>query len=88
MRTLGDVIKMAGNSLGGHKAKLKNLANDPEFYAKIGKKGGKNGRTGGFASNKVGADGLTGRERAKKAGADGGRISRRKPSKTDFDLAA
>jgi hypothetical protein len=69
---------MAGNAAGGHKAKLKNLAKDPDFYAKIGRKGGKNGKTGGFASNVVGKDGLTGAERARIAGATGGRISRRK----------
>ena len=41
------------------------------------KKGGKKGKTGGFASDKKGADGLSGRERARLAGAKGGRISRR-----------
>ena len=86
---------MAGSSIGGHKAKLKNLANDPNFYAKIGKKGGQNGRTGGFASAVVGEDGLTGAERARIAGAKGGRISRRKKTttttpvvKSDLELAA
>lgn len=69
---------MAGNKIGGQKAAAKNRANDPDFYAKIGAKGGKNGRTGGFASNVVGEDGLTGAQRARIAGARGGRISRRK----------
>lgn len=73
---------MAGNSAGGHKAKMKNLARDPHFYAKIGAKGGKNGKTGGFASNVIGKDGLTGSERARIAGAAGGRISRRKKATT------
>jgi hypothetical protein len=60
---------MAGNAIGGQKAKMKNLANDPNFYAKIGAKGGKNGHTGGFAANPA---------LARIAGAKGGRISRRK----------
>lgn len=60
---------MAGNKIGGKKAAAKNLARDPEFYAKIGAKGGRNGRTGGFAANP---------ELARIAGAKGGRISRRK----------
>lgn len=53
----------------------------PDFYKRIGAKGGSNGKgpgyKGGFASNEVGEDGLTGRERAKLAGARGGKISRR-----------
>jgi len=60
---------MAGTKTGGQKAAAKNLAKDPNFYAKIGAKGGKNGRTGGFAANP---------ELARIAGAKGGRISRRK----------
>jgi len=60
---------MAGTKAGGMKAAAKNLAKDPNFYAKIGAKGGKNGRTGGFAANP---------ELARIAGAKGGRISRRK----------
>lgn len=69
---------MAGTKAGGKKAAAKNLAKDPNFYANIGRKGGKNGRTGGFASSVVGADGLTGQQRARLAGAKGGRISRRR----------
>jgi general stress protein YciG len=42
-----------------------------DFYAKIGAKGGKLGRTGGFYAN---------RDLARKAGAMGGRISRRTKS--------
>lgn len=61
---------MAGTKAGGIKAAQKNLARDPNFYVKIGSKGGKNGRTGGFAAN---------RDLARIAGAKGGRISRRKP---------
>ena len=60
---------MAGTKIGGLKAAAKNLANDPEFYKKIGAKGGRLGRTGGFAANP---------ELARIAGAKGGRISRRK----------
>lgn len=59
---------MAGTVAGGKKAAAKNLANDPEFYKKIGTKGGKNGNTGGFYAN---------RELARTAGAKGGRKSRR-----------
>ena len=61
-------LAMAGTKAGGLKAAAKNLAQDPNFYAKIGAKGGKNGRTGGFAANP---------ELARIAGAKGGRISRR-----------
>ena len=63
---------MAGTKAGGLKAAQKNLAKDPSFYAKIGAKGGKNGRTGGFAANP---------ELARVAGARGGRISRRGKAK-------
>lgn len=60
---------MAGTKEGGQKAAIKNLANDPLFYKKIGSKGGQNGHTGGFAANP---------ELARIAGAKGGRISRRR----------
>ena len=60
---------MAGTPEGGRKAAAKNLANDPDFYKNIGRKGGKNGTTGGFAANP---------ELARIAGAKGGRISRRR----------
>lgn len=60
---------MAGTIAGGKKAAEKNLAKDPNFYAKIGRKGGQNGKTGGFAANP---------ELARIAGAKGGRISRRR----------
>jgi general stress protein YciG len=60
--------QMAGTKAGGLKAAQKNLAKDPNFYAKIGAKGGKNGHTGGFAANP---------DLARIAGAKGGRISRR-----------
>ena len=48
-----------------------------DFYREIGRKGGKNGHTGGFASDVIGRDGLTGKERAVIAGRKGGTISRR-----------
>lgn len=69
---------MAGSKLGGKKAAVINLANDPDFYKKIGKIGGQNGNTGGFASDEIGKDGLTGRERASLVGRKGGTISRRR----------
>lgn len=62
---------MTGTRSGGLKAAIKNLKKDPDFYKKIGAKGGKRGHTGGFYVN---------RELAKIAGAKGGRISKRKPS--------
>lgn len=64
---------MAGTVTGGKKAAAKNLAKDPNFYAKIGKKGGERGHTGGFAANP---------ELARIAGAKGGRISRRRKTET------
>ncbi len=63
---------MAGTKEGGRKAAQKNLQRDPLFYAKIGRKGGQMGRTGGFAANP---------ELARIAGAKGGRISRRTSKK-------
>ena len=59
---------------GGLKAAAKNLKRDPDFYKKIGSKGGKNGHTGGFAYN----PGL-----AIVAGAKGGRKSKRGPALRD-----
>lgn len=60
---------MAGTKEGGRKAAAKNKElYGKDFYANIGAKGGKKGRTGGFAAN---------RELARIAGAKGGRISRR-----------
>lgn len=66
---------MAGNREGGLKAAAKNKAKDPDFYAKIGRKGGKNGHTGGFAAN---------RELASIAGKIGGRISKRGSKKVNL----
>jgi general stress protein YciG len=61
---------MSGTKAGGLKAAQKNLEKDPNFYAKIGSKGGKNGHTGGFAANP---------ELARIAGAKGGSRSKRRP---------
>ena len=60
---------MAGTQDGGKAAAATNKAKyGADFYAKIGAKGGKRGKTGGFYAN---------RELARIAGAKGGRISRR-----------
>ena len=67
---------MAGTKAGGAKAAATNKAKyGKDFYSKIGKKGGQNGTTGGFAAN---------RELARIAGQKGGRISRRGPAKTSI----
>ena len=63
---------MAGTKAGGRKAAEKNLQRDPYFYAKIGRKGGQMGHTGGFAANP---------ELARIAGKKGGEISRRRSTK-------
>ena len=64
---------MSGTKAGGMKAAATNKAKyGKEFYARIGRKGGQNGHTGGFAANPA---------LARVAGAKGGRISRRGPAK-------
>ena len=64
---------MAGTVEGGRKAAATNRKKyGKEFYANIGRKGGRNGHTGGFAANP---------ELAKIAGAIGGRKSKRGPAK-------
>lgn len=74
----GLVINMAGTKSGGLSAAKTNKAKyGKDFYKRIGAKGGRIGRTGGFASLKVGTDGLDGRERARLVGAKGGKISRK-----------
>ena len=61
---------MAGTVKGGRAAAQTNKTrHGSDFYARIGAKGGKLGKTGGFAAN---------RDLARKAGAIGGRISRRR----------
>lgn len=64
---------MPGTRAGGLKAaKTNRKKHGRNFYKEIGRKGGKNGHTGGFASNP---------ELARIAGAKGGRISRRGKAK-------
>ena len=64
---------MAGTKEGGRKAAATNKAKHGEdFYANIGRKGGQNGHTGGFAANP---------QLAKIAGQKGGRKSKRGPAK-------
>ena len=64
---------MAGTKAGGRKAAITNkMKYGQDFYANIGRKGGTNGHTGGFASNT---------ELAKIAGSRGGRKSKRGPAK-------
>lgn len=60
---------MSGTHAGGLKtSKTIKGTHGEDFYKRIGAKGGKNGHTGGFASNP---------ELAKIAGAKGGKISKR-----------
>jgi len=60
---------MAGTKTGGQLAAEQNLANDPDFYSKIGKKGGSAPhKSRPFQVN---------RELASRAGKRGGQISRR-----------
>lgn len=67
---------MAGTRAGGLKAaKTNREKNGEDFYARIGRIGGRNGHTGGFASNP---------ELARTAGAKGGRISKRGKAKKNI----
>lgn len=64
---------MSGTKTGGLKASATNKRlHGEDFYKRIGSIGGKNGHTGGFASN---------RELAREAGRKGGKASRRGPVK-------
>ena len=64
---------MSGTVSGGQKAAQTNLKkHGKDFYKRIGKKGGQNGHSGGFAANP---------ELAKIAGRKGGKKSRRGPAK-------
>jgi len=64
---------MAGTKQGGKLAAEKNKKKyGPDFYARIGREGGKKGKTGGFAA------GEEGRKRASYWGSIGGSISRRR----------
>lgn len=63
---------MAGTPKGGRLAAQKNKQkHGSDFYARIGRLGGKRGTTGGFAAGKEG------RKRASEYGAIGGALSRR-----------
>lgn len=63
---------MAGTKAGGKAAAATNKTKyGSDFYAKIGAKGGKLGKTGGFYAN---------RELAREAGRRGGQISKRTKS--------
>lgn len=65
--------KMAGTKAGGFKAAQTNkIKYGYDFYAEIGRKGGRNGHTGGFAANP---------ELARIAGRKGGLKSKRGPAK-------
>jgi len=67
---------VAGSKKGGLKARETNKRlYGKDFYARIGKIGGKKGHTGGFYAN---------RELAKTAGAIGGAISKRGKSKKNY----
>lgn len=60
---------MSGTKVGGIKARETNYKkHGKDFYMNIGRKGGQNGHTGGFASN---------RELARRAGTKGGTVSKR-----------
>mgnify|MGYP006958168106 CR=1 FL=1 len=70
---------MSGTKAGGAKAAATNKRlHGDDFYKRIGKKGGRNGRgagyKGGFASS---------HELARTASAKGGKISKRGPAKKD-----
>ena len=66
---------MAGTVAGGKKAAATNIArHGKDFYKNIGRIGGRNGTTGGFAAN---------RELARIAGALGGKVSRRGKKRND-----
>lgn len=70
---------MAGTRAGGEQAAKSNKERHGEdFYQRIGSKGGKLGKTGGFAS------GEEGRRRARTAGAIGGSVSRRDKNKGEI----
>lgn len=71
---------MAGTKYGGQRAAATNKARyGSDYYTKIGAKGGKNGRTGGFYAN---------RELARIAGAKGGRVSKRKKKEVTDDATS
>lgn len=69
---------MSGTKAGGMKAAATNkLRHGDDFYARIGRRGGQNGHTGGFCS-------MTPEQRAE-CGRKGGSISRRGPARRRND---
>ncbi len=69
---------MAGTETGGKRAAITNKAkHGSDFYARIGKIGGQNGHTGGFAAN---------HELAREAGRKGGLKSRRGKKLEQLDI--
>jgi general stress protein YciG len=69
---------MSGTKKGAAKAVATNIArHGKDFYSRIGRVGGQNGHTGGFAAN---------RALAREAGRRGGRISRRGPAKKGTEI--
>lgn len=67
---------MAGTKAGGRKAAATNKEKyGDNFYANIGRRGGKAGHTGGFAADP---------ELARRAGAIGGKRSKRGPAKKKY----
>lgn len=70
---------MAGTREGGLKAARTNLLRQgKDYYQRIGRKGGQNGHTGGFASMSP--------EKVRECGRKGGSISRRGPAKKEAAL--
>lgn len=69
---------MAGTKAGGLKASATNKKRfGKDFYRAIGRRGGQNGHTGGFADNPA---------LARTAGAKGGRMSKRGPARKNNEL--
>ena len=69
---------MSGTKAGGLKARNTNIErHGKDFYHRIGKKGGQNGHTGGFAANP---------DLAKIAGRKGGSVSKRGPAKKKIEF--
>lgn len=68
---------MSGTKIGGVKAAITNKEkHGKDFYARIGRKGGKNDHTGGFAANV---------ELAREAGRKGGKKSKRGMSRAKIE---
>lgn len=80
---------MSGTKIGGMKAAKTNLEkHGSDFYKRIGAKGGRNGHTGGFASNPALASiaGAIGGRKSSRAGIRNGE-GRRKNSAVDAQEA-